>query len=241
MFLPFSAYPVWATRHFSSLARLEKGRFETYVQVQDLPRLCALDKSYYTILHLRGCNRGVPLLPVLDDAEVQAISEVDGSACVLITGEDGVDSYWTRWTDQNFTFRAYLQEFLRRSGIHLNVHTELSGRKLVPYQVAVSTSEWEACKQDVLAAFHKQQRAYRRMNGGVSAPRVGEAAEARFQHIEPRPKKLCFASTSADVIVRRTFIDMLDSEWTESGSRQGWVAAYNQVGGALIRASSAEF
>ena len=199
-----------------------------------------MDRSFYTILHLRGCNRGVPLLPIHDE-QAQAICQLDSNACVLITGEDGLDSYWMRWTEQTFTFRTYLQEFLSRSNIRLNVYTELSGRKLVPYQVAVSTQEWDACKNDVLAAFHKQQRAYRRMNGGVSAPRVGEATEARFQHLEPKPKKLCFASTSADVVVRRTFIDMLDSEWTESGSRQGWVAAYNQVGGALIRASSAEF
>ena len=240
MFLPFSAYPVWATEHFSSLSKLEKNRFERYVKLEDLPKLCEVDRSFYTILHLRGCNRGVPLLPIHDE-QAQAICQLDSNACVLITGEDGLDSYWMRWTEQNFTFRTYLQEFLSRSNIRLNVYTELSGRKLVPYQVAVSTQEWDACKHDVLAAFHKQQRAYRRMNGGVSAPRVGEATEARFQHLEPKPKKLCFASTSADVVVRRTFIDMLDSEWTESGSRQGWVAAYNQVGGALIRASSAEF
>lgn len=236
MFLPFSAYPTWATQHFSKLANMEKNNFMKYLKAQDLPRLCEVDRTYYTVLHLRGCNRGVPLLPSQDEIT----KDSDSSTYVVISGEDGSDSYWVRWSDSTFTFEAYLRQLLARCEIELNVFTELSGRKLVPYQVAVLTHEWESCKDQVIAAFHKQQRAYRRMNGGVSAPRVGEAHDARFQHSDPKPKSACFVQRSCDMVVRKTFIDMTESDWTE-GNRHGWIGAQNQVGGALIRTSTADF
>ena len=159
---------------------------------------------------------------------------------LFISGDDGAESYWVRWPDCTFTFEAYIREFLLRSGITLQVFTELSGRKLVPYQVAVLSHEWESLKDQVGAAFHKQQRAYRRMNGGVSAPRVGEAAEPRFQHADPKPKSACFVARSSDMVIRKTFIDMSESDWTE-GNRHGWIGAQNQVGGALMRSSTADF
>lgn len=244
MFLPFSAYPTWATQHFSRLAKVEQTNFMRYLKAHDLQRLCEIDSTYYTVLHLRGCNRGVPLLPFAsDDGPLDA---ADSSNVVAIAPEDGADSYWIRWADRTFTFEAYLRQLLQRCGIELKVFTELSGKKLVPYQVAVVTHAWESCKDQVIAAFHKQQRAYRRMNGGVSAPRVGEAQQARFQHADPRPKSSCFVRSSCDMgalgslVVRKTFIDMSDSDYTE-GNRQGWIGANNQVGGALMRSSTADF
>ena len=236
MFLPFSAYPSWATQHFSKLAKVEKINFAKYLRAEDLPRLCEVDQTYYTVLHLRGCNRGVPLLPTRE----KITPDTDSSTYVIISDENGADSYWVRWSDCNFTFEAYLRELMLRCHIDLQVFTELSGRKLVPYQVAVLTHEWEARKEEVIAAFHKQQRAYRRMNGGVSAPRVGEAAEPRFQYADPKPKSSCFVSRSSDMVIRKTFIDMSESDWTE-GNRHGWIGAQNQVGGALMRSSTADF
>ena len=229
MFLPFSAYPTWATPHFSALAKMERSNFARYVANPDLGPFRDLDRQHYIVLHLRGCNRGVPLLPSKDESQ----------GYVVISGEDG-DSHWVRWQDQSFTFEAYLRELLNRCGIQLSVFTELSGRKLVPYQVVVLREEWDRSKEALLAAFHMQQRAYRRMNGGVSAPRVGEANEARFQHAPPKPKSVCFVARSYDMVVRRTFIDMNEDDWTE-GNRHGWVGSQNQVGGALIRTSTADF
>lgn len=236
MFLPFSTYPIWATGHFSRLCNLEKNNFTKYLKATDLQRLCQIDSTYYTVLHLRGCNRGVPLLPYSGEGPPDPTDE----NVVVIGGEDGAESYWVRWADSAFTFEAYLRQLLLRCDIELQVFTELSGRKLVPYQVAVVTSEWESCKDGVIAAFHKQQRAYRRMNGGVSAPRVGEAQQARFQHADPRPKSKCFVQSSCDMVVRKTFIDMSDSDYTE-GNRHGWLGSNNQVGGSLIRSSTADF
>ena len=239
MFLPFRAYPTWATQHFSRLAKVEQANFMKYVKGSDLQRLCEIDNTYYTVLHLRGCNRGVPLLPLAkDDEQGTPGTDAADSNVVVIAAEDGSDSYWIRWADRTFTFEAYLCQLLQRCGIELKVFTELSGRKLVPYQVAVVTHEWDSCKDQVIAAFHKQQRAYRRMNGGVSAPRVGEAQQARFQHADPRPKSSCFVRSSCDMVVRKTFIDTNETDYTE-GNRQGWIGKNNQVGGRLIRSSTA--
>ena len=82
MFLPFSAYPSWATPHFSKLAKLEKTNFMEYLKAEDLPRLCEIDETYYTVLHLRGCNRGVPLLPSLGDIP----EDSDSSTYVVYLG-----------------------------------------------------------------------------------------------------------------------------------------------------------
>ena len=165
------------------------------------------DKSYYTILHLRNCNRGAPLLPVRPGA-MPTQSRPEESGWVVVTDDDGIGSCWTRWTDQEFTFYLYLEEFLRRLDIQLRLYSELNGRALVPYQVAVRTLEWSSCRQHLEPAFHRQQRAYRRLNGGVSAPRIGEAPAARFQVRAPHMKKPCFASASTDVVVRRTFLKL---------------------------------
>ena len=107
----------------------------------------------------------------------------------------------------------------------------------MPYQVAVRTQDWSLCKDQIHSAFHNQQRAYRRLNGGVAAPRIGEAPAARFQLRAPHAKKPCFASPSTDVVVRRTFLNELEpaeAEVCECGSRQGWMPARNAVGGVLM-------
>ncbi|CAE7726525.1 unnamed protein product [Symbiodinium sp. CCMP2456] len=241
IFLPFATYPVWATTHLSRLAKLEKDRFEKHLQERDLPKLHELDRSYYTILHLRNCNRGPPLLPFSPSTVPQR--RLDES-WVLVTDDQGIDSYWMRWNTPDFNFYLYLGEFLHRNNIQLKLYGELNGRPLVPYQVAVRTQDWSLCKDQIHSAFHNQQRAYRRLNGGVAAPRIGEAPEARFQLRAPHAKKPCFASPSTDVVVRRTFLNELEpaeAEVCECGSRQGWMPARNAVGGVLIRSSTAHF
>ncbi|CAE7773448.1 unnamed protein product [Symbiodinium necroappetens] len=233
IFLPFATYPVWATTHLSRLDKLEKDRFEKYMQEQDLPKLHELDRSYYTILHLRNCNRGPPLLPFSPSTLPQR--RLDES-WVLVTDDQGIDSYWTRWNTPDFNFYLYLGEFLHRNNIQLKLYGELNGKCLVPYQVAVRTQDWSLCKDQIHSAFHNQQRAYRRLNGGVAAPRIGEAPAARFQLRAPHAKKPCFASPSTDVVVRRTFLNELEpaeAEVCECGSRQGWMPARNAVGGVL--------
>ena len=156
---------------------------------------------------------------------------------MLVADDQGIDSYWMRWPAQDFNFYLYLGEFLHRNNFELKLYGELNGRPLVPYQVAVRTTDWSLCKDQIHSAFHNQQRAYRRLNGGVAAPRIGEAPEARFQNRPPHTKKPCFAAPSTDVVVRRTFLNELEpaeTEMCECGSRQGWMPARNAVGGVLM-------
>jgi hypothetical protein len=50
----------------------------------------------------------------------------------------------------------------------------------------------------------------------------------------------CDMGALGSLVVRKTFIDMSDSDYTE-GNRQGWIGANNQVGGTLMRSSTADF
>eukprot|EP00440_Ansanella_granifera_P073086 gb/GFBE01079308.1/.p1 GENE.gb/GFBE01079308.1/~~gb/GFBE01079308.1/.p1 ORF type:complete len:452 (+),score=51.03 gb/GFBE01079308.1/:1-1356(+) len=242
VFLPYRIYPVWATRHFLALARLEKARFLDYINCADLPRLTEIDASFYSAIHLRGCNRGAPLIPLSPDEDPNSVVEV-----VSISGDDGTNSYWKRWPRLSFVFREYLEEFLQKFGIQLSIYDCSEGKTLVPYQVLVSSSEWAMQKESVFQLFHLQQRAYRRLNGGVNAPRLGQASEPRFQANAPVRKKECFASTPTDVVVRNTFV-LTREEGTMTFEQAGfyepddglggWISARNQVGGQIVRRNS---
>ena len=62
------------------------------------------------------------------------------------------------------------------------------GQRLVPYQCVVARQEWEAAKDRFVNAFLLQKKAYRRANGGSSAPSFHVDAPGA----EPFLKRLVF-------------------------------------------------
>ena len=62
----------------------------------------------------------------------------------------------------------------------VETYDSLDGQRLVPYQCVVRTSAWEVAKPRFLEVFPLAKTAYRRCNGGSSAPGVHENVEPKY-------------------------------------------------------------
>ena len=80
-----------------------------------------------------------------------------------------------------FLFCQYLEMFLEfLLGERTEVFSSLDGRQLVPYQAAVLRQQWLRIRTVFSDAFSLQKTAYRRANGGTTAPNVHEDVRPRF-------------------------------------------------------------
>jgi len=123
----------------------------------------------YTVVGLRKCQRGPPLLPV-----------VSGEATEGAVFADAKIPYWVHSEKEGFSFSSYLRRFLAALREPAEVFDSLDGRYLVPYQACMHTSVWERVWPSIEAAFKEQRAAYRRLNGGSGAPTLVIGAEPRF-------------------------------------------------------------
>ena len=62
----------------------------------------------------------------------------------------------------------------------VETYDSLDGRELVPYHCVVRTRDWEQAKPRFLEVFPLAKTAYRRANGGSSAPGVHENVELKY-------------------------------------------------------------
>lgn len=115
---------------------------------------------------------------------------------------------------QRFLFSQYLQLFLEALlGEKIDVYSTLDGRQLVPYQAAVLRQQWLRIRTVFNDAFSLQKTAYRRANGGTTAPNVHEDVKARFlPHHTPLAsvERCCLPQEPPQhkVVVRRTFLEV---------------------------------
>lgn len=99
-------------------------------------------------------------------------------------------------------------------GEKVNVFSSLDGRQLVPYQAAVLRQQWLRIRTIFSDAFSLQKTAYRRANGGTTAPNVHEDVKPRFvpQHsLDASAVERCCLPQEAPqhkVVVRRTFLEV---------------------------------
>jgi len=125
----------------------------------------------YTIVSLRRCAKGVPLIPL----------HVDSEDWIPAVRSDG----------SRLPFCEYLQKFLDACdasgasggmlrGHDLRIFSCLDGRQLVPYQAAVPQASWEHIWNRIREPFKRQQTAYRQLYGGASAPELTVTTEPRF-------------------------------------------------------------
>jgi hypothetical protein len=130
------------------------------------------DESFsisYTIVTLRKCTRGPPLLPRVAASNQEINWEVQSVPRLL--------------TD-------YLREFCTRLGLpELTVQSTLQGRHLVPYQAAVPEAEWKTAWQRLEPYFREQKAAYRQLRGGTSAPEFTVGSTPRFVSGEWSPQQ----------------------------------------------------
>ena len=62
----------------------------------------------------------------------------------------------------------------------VETYDSLDGRDLVPYQCVVRRSVWEQVRPRFLDVFPLSKTAYRRANGGSSAPVIHEDVEPKY-------------------------------------------------------------
>eukprot|EP00435_Cladocopium_sp_Y103_P034158 s1161_g8.t1 len=94
----------------------------------------------------------------------------------------------------------------------LSVYETLDGRPLVPYQCAVSRQAWNQIREHFIACFLVGKTAYRRANGGSTAPTLHEDVEPRFLHRAPDPSTSTVVRAQGQgsyrMVVRNTFVEV---------------------------------
>jgi len=180
-------------------------RFVNRPEVKDL-RL--IDSKLYLVLCMRSFNRGPPMIPHHDyDGEIQ-----------ISHGEDLGIMSWSRFQQKGkgFCLADYLKCFMDKLGHPLFFYDTLDGCKLVPYQCVVKRQDWEQLKKFFTPAFRLQKAAYRRGNGGTTAPSLVEDVRPHCSSQEPCYAKCLHEETIVKTVVRKTFLE-LDEDDDEDG------------------------
>lgn len=181
-----------------------------FVNRPGISDLRSIDRSFYTTLTVQSCRRGLPLLPCPPgDVEDEVVTIADGEAL-------GLDR-WLRFDAERYgSERFYLSQYIKIFLANLNVHSNfptynsLDGNQLVSFQCVVRRDEWNAVKEAFHKAFLMQKKAYRRANGGNSAPSLSEDAAPRPLRSAVGAVRLPEEATQHKVVVRRTFLDVDD-------------------------------
>jgi len=196
----------WAVPQFVKLLESARKSTEWFLNRPGVHQLRQMDEEFYTILAIQSWQRGPPFLP-----------NTDGSPTVTIdAGEKLGLTSWARFhpPQEKFLFSQYLQLFLEALlGEKIDVYSTLDGRQLVPYQAAVLRQQWLRIRTVFNDAFSLQKTAYRRANGGTTAPNVHEDVKARFlPHHTPLAsvERCCLPQEPPQhkVVVRRTFLEV---------------------------------
>ena len=113
---------------------------------------------------------------------------------------------WTRFKPhEKFHLSEYMRDFTERLGHQLQTYGVMDGRKLVRYQCAVVRQQWDELRTPFFEAFQVQKAAYRRANGGTTAPSLVEDAAPR---VVLRDFSCCAQPVGIKTIVRKTFIEL---------------------------------
>ena len=162
-------------------------------------------EEFYIILAIQSWQRGPPFLPTID---------VKPTVTIAAGAQLGLTS-WSRFrpSGEKFLFSEYLLLFLEALGERIEVFDSFDGRQLVPYQAAVLRHEWSRVSFAFSEAFSLQKTAYRRANGGTTAPNVHEDVKPRFLPQGPRasislPDPHETRVPQHKIVVRRTFLEV---------------------------------
>ncbi|CAJ1348823.1 unnamed protein product [Effrenium voratum] len=129
----------WAKAPLLSMANLMSQLVNHTVQavVTSLPVLQDADQKFYTVLTLRTCQGGWPLLPGKPKAEGHVVE---------LSATNGPFRFWFRPEAKDFSLAAYLRAFLPVIGADIQVFESMNGEPLVPFQAVLQRSQWEAVR-----------------------------------------------------------------------------------------------
>lgn len=203
----------WASPFYPMMLDLVRQAACDFLNRPGLPALTKIDMQAYVVLSLRNYNRGAPLVPHKGGAGKEVIT--------ISSGQESGFSSWTRFRSQSqqFRFAQYMQVFMEKLGHPLKTYETLDGRVLVPYQCVVSRQEWEKLRDVFAPVFGKQKAAYRRANGGASAPNWTDTLRPHFlskqpQWLQPPPDAVTTnadESNAVNLVVRNTFLELQEA------------------------------
>jgi len=210
--VPEDRFATWATFQFRIL--LESAR-KTAQWFLNRPGICELrkeDEKFYMALSIQSFKRGMPLVP-------------SGEPIITIdAGERLGLKHWARFqpgqsgSGRKFRLSEYLSVFLNAIGEEIHPFDVLDGRELVPYQCVVRRSDWQAVRKHFFEVFPLAKTAYRRANGGSSAPGVHEDVDPKFlsdgevSSFGGLHERVEEVKQEPRLIVRNTFLDIEDDE-----------------------------
>lgn len=196
-------YPMITDMFYKAMIRFLNGP-----QAQDMR---ATDSNLYLVLAMRSFNRGPPMIPHRG---------TEPADITISSSEDDLAS-WSRFRSsrKGFVLAEYLTVFVEKLGYNLQTYETLDSCKLVPYQCVVKRSDWEQLRESFTLAFRRQKAAYRRANGGTTAPSLVEDAEAHWASQGNgcfNPSEALPQATMIKTVVRKTFLE-LEEDLTGDG------------------------
>lgn len=184
---PWPRYPHWSTPLTKAVMMVQTLMIQTFLADPIYP---------YTVLTLKSCPRGPPLIPCR------------GVDKEIIFDPNSVRYHvWEAPSREGFSFPLYMRALLSAAGCDIPVYDGCYGLKLAPYQALVVNAEWEPIKSVFFELFSVQQAAYRHMNGGKGTPKV-QPAEPRFVDLQRDAQK----SINMAVAEVKTFVEVFNPE-----------------------------
>lgn len=224
--LPEEDFAQWSGIHFQLLLDSAQRAAHWFLNRPNLQELRQLDQASYIVLTIQSCKRGLPLYPVNG-------RDVEHTVTIAAGERLGLDR-WIRFSparvgSDKFRLSEFVKLFLMALGLDVPIYGFLDGRRLVPYQCALKREDWNRIRTQFVECFLLQKTAYRRANGGSTAPSLHEDVEPRFIQEKPPPmetfqkmEQIRQECQSHRVMVRRTFVEVEsdeDSEWSVEKQR----------------------
>jgi len=131
--------------------------------------------------------------------------ENECATCVQIGGYT-----WAALDGKHFCLAEFLNVLLRLDGRGHRAFASLDGQKLVSYQAAMLTEDWEASRPHLERMMQLQSAAYRRLRGGTGAPKLRPANEAHFTGQFVAYEPVCLQPPG--LTLKNTFVDCPDQD-----------------------------
>lgn len=209
----------WTSKSFVILLERSREAVCMFLSRFGIVDMRELDAKMYVVLGMRNFHRGPPLIPVESLSPSNAVE-------VAISCRNGRDDLkrWRRFSSEGdpkaFRMAKYLRCFMKQLGHPIMTHDTLDGRRLVSYQCVVLREDWLRLREVFWDAFRIQKAAYRRANGGKTAPTLQEDVTPHFLKAVLRDEgsdvpAIPSAGSDGDpydrhLVVRKTFLEVVE-------------------------------
>lgn len=219
--MPDEKFGSWTSIHFQLLLDSATRASHWLLNGPRTREMRQADAEAYVVLTIQSCKRGLPLYPFV--ASLQNAG-TEPTVCIAAGEHLGLEK-WIRFSpgqslpgSEKFRLSDYIQLFLQSLGEAVPIYSIMDGRKLVPYQCVARRQDWLRVRQKFVECFLLQKTAYRRANGGSTAPSLHEDVDPRFITERSPPELLRTMSrghhgtSGLRLVVRRTFVEVESEE-----------------------------